>query len=86
MGENMVAPMSPPLPYIEWLYEALNTPYGIELATSDPVKLRAALYSTMREAKAQGIEDFVNLSLTISPVCPNSYLWIKHNGKTSNDK
>lgn len=79
----MVARVSPQLPHVEWLYEALDSPFGIELATSDPIKLRAALYATMREAKAQGIEDFLGLTLTISPVCPTSYLWIKHNGEKS---
>lgn len=77
----MVAPKDP-LQFLDLLYQAKDSQFGIEVATTDPHRLRSTLYSTMREAKAQGIEDFENFSLAINPACPTTFLWIK-NGKKS---
>lgn len=55
----------------EFLYDALATKLGIILRSDDPVRLRARLY------KLRGAEpEFADLSFIISPVKPDTDLWI----------
>lgn len=61
---------------IELLYAALNSEFGVSIETSDPVRLRAKLYTLRKQDPALQC-----LSLTISPTAPASELWIVKNGK-----
>lgn len=67
---------------LEFLYSALNAPQGVEVRTSNPSGLRQKLYAAMREEEQQGNTDFKDLSLHLSPVDPQSYLWISHGKKS----
>ncbi len=58
----------------ELLYDALRSPLGIVVETTDPERLRQRLYAIRREA-----EDFVPLSFVISPL-NGVDLWILNKG------
>lgn len=53
------------------LFSALSSDYGIKVTTSDPDALRQKLYKIRREDST-----FQCLSFIISPVLPQSELWI----------
>jgi len=57
--------------YHSLLFEAINSPRGIELRTSDPEFLRQKLYQAR---KADPL--FATLSFVISPTSPKDSLWI----------
>lgn len=59
--------------FVELLYEALDTPLGIVVRTSDPERLRSALYAARREAMNP---EFSALTIQPSKVDPRSELWI----------
>jgi hypothetical protein len=61
---------SSPPDYVELLYEALNSPLGLVVTSSDPVRLRAKLYEVMRT------DDAFQFSLHISRLNPGSDLLI----------
>lgn len=54
----------------QFLYDALTSPYGIIVETSDPSRLRQKLYPLRK-----GNQLFHQLSFILSPVNP-SHLWI----------
>jgi len=55
----------------EFLYDALATQFGIILKSDNPEKLRERLY------KLRGAEpEFADLSFIISPLNPETDLWI----------
>jgi hypothetical protein len=58
-------------PLIDLLYQALNTPYGVAVRTSNPERLRQKLYAERKKD-----DDLACLSLNISPTEPDSVLWI----------
>lgn len=60
------------------LYAAVNSEFGVEITCTDPVLLRCQLYTAIRKAKAEMNFDFNELSLHISPVNPQSNLWIRN--------
>jgi hypothetical protein len=66
---------------LEFLYRALDAKVGIAIKTSDPVRLRAKLYETRREAAQPAFEE---LSILISRAHPKSEVWIVR--KTSPQK
>ena len=53
------------------LYRALESPYGIEVLTSNPTALRAKLYPARKESPA-----FSCLAFIIPPTNPEGSLWI----------
>lgn len=57
--------------YLEFLYNAKNSPFGIAIETDDAERLRQKLYAIRREF----IADFEHLSFVISPM-NGSDLWI----------
>lgn len=58
---------------LEFLYQALTTPFGIVLKTSDDVEqLRQRLYRERRKAADPALDE---LGLTPSPTSPDE-LWI----------
>lgn len=63
--------MTPDLPLIEILYQALHSPNGIVVRTADPVRLRAKLYVEKKKDEAFGC-----LSFSISRTSPESELYI----------
>lgn len=65
--------MSPAEASINTLYEALGTPLGIVVNTSDPEKLRQKLYRLRDAADDPMLKD---LSIVISPTMPGSQVWI----------
>jgi hypothetical protein len=60
----------------EILYEALASPFGVEVETNSPENLRAKLYAARRSNS-----DFECLSITISPYAPTSALFIVKKGQ-----
>lgn len=63
----------------EILYDAVNSPFGIEVQTDNPINLRSQLYAEMRRAKENGCTDFENLSLHLNPTFPTTMLWVVKN-------
>jgi hypothetical protein len=57
---------------IELLYNALHSPLGIKIQSSDPAFLRQKLYAARRELNDP---DLANLSFVESPINPE-HLWI----------
>ena len=55
----------------ELLVEALSSPLGIKVKTSDPLKLRQQLY-----VLRSGDPDCLCLSFVVSPSNPDDELWI----------
>lgn len=64
----------------EILYSAVNSEVGIEVLCENPVNLRSKLYAAMRQAREEGNQDFSEITLHLSPVSPQSALWVL-NGK-----
>ena len=62
--------------YIHLAFEALESPLGIAVPCSDPLRLRAALYR-----ERQGIPALAELEFRLSPVDPYKELWIIRKGK-----
>lgn len=60
----------------EILYEALVSPFGVEVETNSPDNLRAKLYAVRRSNP-----DFECLSITLSPYAPSSALFIVKKGQ-----
>ena len=56
---------------LDLLYEALASPYGIVVESTDPLLLRTKLYSERRKDPS-----FNRLSFVLSPTNPTSELWI----------
>lgn len=54
-------------------YEALGTPFGIAILTSDPERLRQKLYA-LRKASGDPMLD--SMSVVISPTNPGSQVWL----------
>jgi hypothetical protein len=61
--------MSQGLPLIHYLYQAVNSPHGIVLETSDPERLRQKLYAERKKDP-----DLASISITISRTSPESQL------------
>ncbi len=68
---------------IDYLYKALESPFGIELCTDNPVSLRQQLYAIIREEREKLNPIFDSIHLSLSPSHPQSFLWIIHAEKTS---
>lgn len=58
---------------INTLYEALGTPLGVVVQTSDPEKLRQRLYRLRDAADDPMLKE---LSFVISPTVPQAHVWI----------
>lgn len=58
-------------PLLDLLYEAINTPLGIIVSTTDPVLLRQKLYPLRKSDP-----DFEPLTFLPSPKQPDIHLWI----------
>ena len=56
---------------LELLYEALHSEYGVVVETNSPERLRQKLYPLRKEH-----EELSCLSFVISPINPESDLWI----------
>lgn len=67
-------PAKPNPQYVEFLYQALRTPLGLTIHTSDPTTLRTRLYIERKRNP-----DFQPLSFVISPRSPEKELWIVKN-------
>jgi hypothetical protein len=65
--------------YHHILYSAINSPFGIEVHCPDPTVFRSQLYAEIRQAKEDNNHDFDNISIHISPVTPQSALWLRKN-------
>lgn len=65
--------MSPAEASLNTLYEALGTPLGIVVQTSDPEKLRQRLYRLRDGSDDPMLKE---LSIVISPTMPQSQIWI----------
>lgn len=63
---------------ISLLYEALGTPKGIEVRTSDPNALRQKLYTLRKKAEDPSLDI---LSFLPSPTDPSGHLWIVKRAK-----
>lgn len=61
---------------IELLYQAISHPLGIAVQTTNAGKLRTACYVVMK-----GDTNFDDIKLTLSPVTPDTELWIRHEQK-----
>lgn len=59
--------------FLEFLYDALQTPFGIVLAVDDPNRVKQALY---RARAKSGESSLAGLQIRVSPVLPNEELWI----------
>jgi DNA-binding phage protein len=57
---------------LEYLYQALNEPHGVELFTTDRDRLRQQLYQTRKQACDPELD---TLSFVYSPTDDN-HLWI----------
>lgn len=58
-------------PIIHYLYQALNSQYGIVLSTTDPEKLRARLYVARKQDP-----ELACISINISRTNPESEIWL----------
>lgn len=67
----------PAAPIMSYWYQALSSPFGIELVTSDVEALRSKLYSLRKSAQD---EDLAKISICTSPFDP-CRLWLVKNGK-----
>ncbi|RMD51691.1 hypothetical protein D6827_01650, partial [Candidatus Parcubacteria bacterium] len=67
---------------LDILYSALHEEYGIKVATEDAERLRQQLYAARRKA---GDPDLENLSISISPLSPQTELWVINKKGTTND-
>lgn len=65
-----------PVKHLDILLLALNSPKGVKVNTNNPTRLRAELYSSLREIKSQGDDTFSSISLHLSPFTPDSCLWL----------
>lgn len=59
--------------WMEMLYEALASQYGIVVVTSDVVRAKQALYRARQSANDP---ELTGLSFHTSPVLPNEEIWI----------
>ncbi len=57
--------------YLELLYDALREEVGLVVTTNNVERLRARLYALRRKD-----DDLAVLSFVISPINPNTELWI----------
>lgn len=69
--------MRGPTIWLEFLYDALHSPFGIVVAVSDIVRARQALYRARADAKDPALDA---LKISTSPYEPSSELWIIKNG------
>lgn len=61
-------------------YEALGTPLGIVVQTSNPEGLRQKLYRLREQANDPMLAD---ISVVISPTVPGSHVWLVKRTKPS---
>lgn len=59
------------------LTKAIAAPLGISQETSSPERLRTKLYNTRRKYAPE----YDSLSFTVSPVSPETHLWIISNAR-----
>lgn len=59
--------------FLEFLYQALEHPYGIAVSTNNPERLRVRLYEARRQAQNPNFEA---LTFTPSRSNPAGELWI----------
>lgn len=59
------------LPLINYLYQALNSKFGVILETSDPERLRQKLYAERKKDP-----DLSCISINISRTQPESQIWL----------
>ncbi len=64
------------VPLLQLLYDALHSPLGVEVATTDPERLRAKLYPLRKSD-----DIFLPLAFIISPFNLNN-LWIVRKDST----
>lgn len=62
--------------YLEFLYDALVSQFGIVLAVDDPDRVKQALY---RARQKSGESSLAGLQIRVSPVLPREELWIVKN-------
>lgn len=65
-----------PMPLISYWYQALSSPFGIELVCSDPESVRNKLYSARAEAKDPDLDQ---ISACMSPFDPAKLWLVKKN-------
>lgn len=61
----------PGLPLIHYLYQALNSEFGIVLTTLDPERLRQRLYTERKKDP-----DLACISINISRTSPETEVWL----------
>lgn len=71
--------------HLDLLFSAIKSPYGVEVETSNPTRLRAELYADVREAKTKGDDTFSKLSFHLCPFDPQTKLWLAHKADTQAD-
>jgi hypothetical protein len=59
--------------WLELMYEALASEFGIVIAVDDPERVKQALY---RARSKSGEPSLAGLQIRVSPLCPNEELWI----------
>ncbi|HUP79527.1 MAG TPA: hypothetical protein VM260_13330 [Pirellula sp.] len=64
--------------YLEFLYDALQSPFGIVLAVDDPNRVKQALY---RARVKSGDSSLAGLQIRVSPILPHEELWIVKDSK-----
>lgn len=69
--------IDPRLEVLERLHQALHSPHGVAIQTNDTKRLMALVYKVRKEDPA-----FECLSVTLSPISPETELWIIKNAKT----
>lgn len=63
---------------LEYWYQALRSPFGIEIIASDPDKIKQKLYAVRKEAADP---DLHKITIRVPPNKPG-VLWLIKNGKT----
>ncbi len=62
---------------LEYWYQAIQSPHGIEITVSDQNKAKALLYAARKEAHDALLE---TISIRVPPNKPDK-LWLVHNGR-----
>ena len=64
---------------ITYMHSALDTPLGIKLGVSDIEAFQRRFYKTRKACIEDGVGDFADLSLKLSPTHPLDQVWIVNN-------
>lgn len=64
------------------MYEALETPRGVSVATSDPDLLKRRIYSIRNSERKNNNREFDQLSIRTSPTNPSGSLWLVKTNQT----